>query len=409
MASIAEPSVAARNHPLALRMGAIAFLTQNLGVGALYGAYGLMMIPLEAKLHVGRTISALGVPLAGIGIAVLAPFVGGLASRLSLRLVMMAGALMAALGFALVAISASVPMFIFAYAGLVGPGICLSAVMPPQILTTRWFAVGRGRALGIVNGPLMMALLPLVAAPVLQSWGLDALFALLAAMMVVTFLLQFLVIDFPPSASDPSGMDSAGEAAAHPGASTSELLGSATYWKLTFNLCFLLASIVMIGSHLAPMAIGWRVSQTQAATLLGLYAGMAVIGSPLFGWVGDRIGGRAVLVLLAVDLAILFALLLLHPSYPLLLVFAALMGLHIASVPASFALAISEQFGAESFARAYGISQFVNLPFSFGSVPLAAWIFERTGSYADALILHVGVLLLAAVLVLTIRRKRSSP
>jgi MFS family permease len=403
VASIAEPNATARNHPLAFRMGAIAFLTQNFGVGALYGAYGLMMIPLEAKLHVSRTISALGVPLAGIGMALLAPLVGGLASRMSLRLVMMAGALMATLGFALIALSSSVTLFLIAYAALIGPGICLTAVIPPQILTTRWFAVGRGRALGIVNGPLMMALLPLVAAPVLQNWGLDTLYLLLAGMMTACFLIQFLVIDYPPSATDPSGMDSAGEAAAHPGASASELLGSAIFWKLTIGICLQFSSIVMIGSHLAPMAIGWGVSQPQAASLLGLYAGMAVIGSPLFGWIGDRIGGRAVLTILAVDLAILFALLLLHPSFPLLLVLAALMGLHIASVPGSFALAVTEQFGAESFGRAYGIAQLVNLPFSFGSVPLAAWIFERTGSYAEALILHVGLLLLSAVLVLIVR------
>ena len=38
MASTAEQSATIRNHPLAFRMGAIAFLTQNMGVGALYGA-----------------------------------------------------------------------------------------------------------------------------------------------------------------------------------------------------------------------------------------------------------------------------------------------------------------------------------------------------------------------------------
>ena len=362
------------------------------------------MIPLEHKLGIGRTISALGVPLAGIGIALLAPLVGGLAERLSLRLVTMIGALMAALGFALVAIATSAPLFLFAYGALIGPGICLSAVIPPQILTTRWFKVGRGRALGIVNGPLMMALLPLIAARILQDFGLEIVYALLAALMVGTFLMQFLVIDFPPSAADPGGMDSAGEAAAHPGATTRELLGSATYWKLVLAICMLFASIVMIGSHLAPMAIGWGMSPTQAASLLGLYAGMAVVGSPLFGWIGDRIGGRAVLVIMAADLAILFGLLLLHPGFPMLMLLAALMGLHIASVPTSFALAIAEQFGAESFGRAYGISQLINLPFSFASVPLAAWIYERTGSYADALLVQMAVLALAVVLVLAVRK-----
>ena len=107
---------------------------------------------------------------------------------------------------------------------------------------------------------------------------------------------------------------------------------------------------------------------------------------------------------MAADLAILFGLLLLHPGFPMLMLLAALMGLHIASVPTSFALAIAEQFGAESFGRAYGISQLINLPFSFASVPLAAWIYERTGSYADALLVQMAVLALAVVLVLAVRK-----
>ena len=69
MTSATETGEGDRNHPLALRMGAIAFITQNLGVAALYGAYGVLIIPIEAKLGVDRTISTLGVPIAGIGIS----------------------------------------------------------------------------------------------------------------------------------------------------------------------------------------------------------------------------------------------------------------------------------------------------------------------------------------------------
>jgi hypothetical protein len=144
MASAAETVRGERNHPLALRMGVIAFITQNLAVGALYGAYGVLIIPLEEKLGVGRTVSTLGVPLAGIGIALLAPLVGGLTTRMSLKLVMMIGSLMAAAGFALLAVTASPPIFLLAYAVLIGPGICLSGVMPPAILTVRWFILGAG-------------------------------------------------------------------------------------------------------------------------------------------------------------------------------------------------------------------------------------------------------------------------
>ncbi len=403
MATAAETGE--RNHPLALRMGIIAFITQNLGVAALYGAYGVLIIPLEGKLGIDRTISTLGVPIAGIGIALLSPLVGGLTTRISLRLVMLAGSLMATLGFVLLAVTTSPALFLFAYAALIGPGFCLSGVLAPAILTTRWFTVGQGRALGIVNVPLMMALIPLIAVFVLESLGLDAVFLMLAGLMAVTFLCQLLVVDFPPkSTTGDAGRSDSALAEADVGAK--RLLGSPTYWKLVIPISILFASIVMIGSHLAPMAIGWGMSSTQAASLLGIYAGAAIIGSPLFGWLADRIGGRLVLVIMAADLAILFGLLILQPSFPILLCLGALMGLHIASVPTAFALVVAEQFGRESFGRAYGILQLINLPLSVGSIPLAAWIFEATGSYTNALLLHVAVLVLAGLVVLTVRRPR---
>jgi predicted MFS family arabinose efflux permease len=219
-------------------------------------------------------------------------------------------------------------------------------------------------------------------------------------------VIEFLIVDSPPR-SDGHGDPAAGnQPAGGSGATVRELLRSATYWKLMLAMSLLFASVVMIGSHLAPMAIGWGVSPARAASLLGIYGAAAILGTPLFGWLADRVGGRMVLVILAVDLAILFGLMILQPGFPLLIGLAALMGLHIASAPAGFALIIGENFGSESFGRAYGILQLVNLPFSVASVPLAAWIFERTGSYANALLLHVGLLALAAVLVLTIRRPR---
>ncbi len=340
-------------------------------------------------------------PLAGIGIALLAPLVGGLTNKLSLRLVMLVGSLMGAIGFALLATTSSPALFLLAYGALIGPGICLSAVLAPTILTTRWFEVGRGRALGIVNVPLMMALLPLIATYVLSDYGLDTVFWMLTGLMLLTFVAQLFVIDYPPQRSDQGSDDSPGPGDS--GASAKQLLSSANYWKLVIALSLMFASIVMIGSHMMPMAIGWGITPTRAATLLTIYAGAAIIGTPLFGWLADRIGGRGVLIIIAGDLAILFGLLIFQPPFALFACVAGAMGLHIASVGTCFALIAAEQFGPASFGRAFGISQLINLPFSVGSVPLAAWIYERTGSYANALALHVAVLGLAVLLILMVR------
>lgn len=56
------------NHPLASRMAAIAFLAYNLVMGCIFGSYGVLMQPIEAKLGLTRDVSSLGIPLQLLGL-----------------------------------------------------------------------------------------------------------------------------------------------------------------------------------------------------------------------------------------------------------------------------------------------------------------------------------------------------
>src|ERR1700760_756484 len=92
-----------RNHPLALRMGIIAFLNQNITIACMYGTFSVLMNAVDAHLGVGPKESAWGVPLVNLATAVVAPLSGVLAIRYSLRLMMLVGSLLGALGFVLLA------------------------------------------------------------------------------------------------------------------------------------------------------------------------------------------------------------------------------------------------------------------------------------------------------------------
>ena len=82
------------NHPLAARMAAIAFLSYNLTIGCIFGSYSVMMGPIEVKLGLTRDVSSLGIPLILLAIALSAPVVGILVGKVSIRLLMMLGALL---------------------------------------------------------------------------------------------------------------------------------------------------------------------------------------------------------------------------------------------------------------------------------------------------------------------------
>jgi hypothetical protein len=84
-----------------------------------------------------------------------------------------------------------------------------------------------------------------------------------------------------------------------------------------------------------------------------------------------------------------------------------LAGLQGAAMISCLALALSEQFGQSSFARALGASTLVGLPFGVLSVPLASGLYVRTGSYGVVFLLAVVVLIAGFVLAMSIGARRN--
>jgi MFS family permease len=146
--------------------------------------------------------------------------------------------------------------------------------------------------------------------------------------------------------------------------------------------CIMSGGSMMIVTHIAAMAVGWGVDPARASLLVAAVGGVGMVGSPLFGRLADKIGGTSALALSAAAQAVLFALLITHPPFPLLLAIAAGLGLAIGGTNATVGTAFSEGFGAGNFGHTYGLFVFVNLPFIVGVAPLAGYLFVLTGSYA---------------------------
>jgi MFS family permease len=164
-------STTGSNHPLSLRMAAIAFLNQNITVACLWGSFSVLFGAVETRLGVGRELSTLAVPVVNLTTAACASIVGVLATRHSLRLIMLVGTILSVAGFSLLALTASYPLYLIAFGLFLGPGMAVGAILPAT-LVTRWYVVNRGRALGIVCAPSVIVLVPLVSTWMLQSHGL---------------------------------------------------------------------------------------------------------------------------------------------------------------------------------------------------------------------------------------------
>jgi MFS family permease len=405
-----QTGVQASNPPLAFRMAVIAFLNQNIAVACIWGSFSVLLGAVELRLGVGRELSTLAVPIVNLATAVFAPITGALAAKYSLRLIMLSGSLLSLLGFLVLAFTASYPLYLLAYGLLLGPGMAAGAILPAT-LVTRWYGVGRGRVLGIVCAPVVIAIVPLVSTWVLLAHGLPSAYGVLAALATVSVIANLFIVDRPPSSDQASTADNrqgAGTVSMARDTGMAQLLRSPLLWVLTLGYISSITGSILITANMVPMARSWGFSATLAATLLAIQSFAGIGGTVLFGWVADRLGGKRALAILLIDAALLWLLLLLHPPFAPTAVIVGLIGVHGAGAIPVLGVALSEVFGRDSFSRAYGLVNLINLPFAVLSVPAAAVIFAHTGSYARVVLCQAAFLAVGCLLVLSVRTGRGS-
>jgi MFS family permease len=408
----AQIGQAQSNHPLAWRMCAIAFLSYNLTLGCMYGAFGVLLDAVETKLHVTRDLSSLGFPLAMLGISLTAPFAGVLAERVSIRLLMMLGALMNCAGYLVLAFSPSIFPDLFAYAVLIGPGLCFTASIIPSALVTRWYSVNRGRALGLASSTLLLAFIPLIATVVLRRFGLSATYAMMAAAMVALLVPLFFVIDFPSNATSTqtsTDQETGAKTTVAPEISVAQLLKSGRLWFLSLAAAAVTTGASILGAHFVPMVKDWNIDATRAATLLTASSLAGMVGPVVVGWLADRVGGAGALALLCIVSAIMWSIMLLQPPFIALIPVVGLLGLLGAAVVPAFGMALSQQYGAATFGRAYGLGFLLQLPFNLLGVPIAARVYMGTHSYALAVMGLVAFFVLGALFAASARMIKPAP
>jgi MFS family permease len=397
------------NPPLAKRMAVIAAFSHNITIGCLFGSFGILMTSVEQRLGVSRELSSMGVSLVTVCNALLSPVVGMLAARYSLRLLFSTGAVLSVLGYALLALTHSFSLYVVAYALLLGPGLALSGVVLPSTLVTRWFDKGRGRILGLVHMPIVVAIIPVLSSILLARYGAPITYAVFGALIAMILVpMSLMIVDYP-TGSVPQTADTSSLTQVSPEAATaSQILRSPRFWAFAASAAIIITGAIVLNTHMIPMVAVWGISATAAATLMSVCALAGIPGSIMWGWIADKIGGGPALAACAVGCAVLWAALLTNPSYPLALLLIGLLGVHgVASIPL-MGMALSEAFGPASFSRAYGLSTMMTLPFTVIGIQAASAMFVKTGSYVSIVIVLIAAFLLLAPLPYLARRRRES-
>jgi MFS family permease len=340
---------------------------------------GLFLSPLNTATGLGLASISLAYAFGQLFWGLTQPFAGAMADKVGAGRVLFAGAVLVALGTFITPWMTTTWGLIFAIgilaaggAGMAGPAVLMAA-------TTRLIAPEkRGLATGIVNaggsfGQFVMA--PLAAAlmvgigwaSAMQVLGLLVLLCLPAAFLLKGNALQ----------SAPAGQKVVGtrEAIGIALRDRSYLLLGTGFFVCGFHVAFLATHLpgVVASCDLPTQWAGW------ALAMLGLFN---IVGSVAMGWALGRWRMKTMLSLLYAVRAVAVLVFLFAPKTgPVLLVFAAVMGLTFLSTVPPTAGLVAKFFGPANMATLFGIVMLTHQVGGFLGAWLGGQVFEATGNY----------------------------
>ena len=365
------------------------FLSQNLAMGLAFGSFGPLLAANQAHLGVSRAATAFGMSLITLTLGLLSPIAGRVLEHFRIRDAMIVGALLSAAGYLLLAVTDDYFVAMACYA-LIGAGVCISALIGPLTLVTRWVEVGRGKVLSLVNLPVVLFASPFLIAIALPAIGRTGVLTVLGGLFLLLAFLLAVLIHERPDAEAASGT-AVSDQASPPVA----LVSSPAFWLLSIGIGIMAGTGIAYVVHLVPYGVGKGMTLAAASGMLSIYAGAGLVGTPLFGWIIDRIGPPAALALAAFGLAGL-SLAVIPVDGVALFAIAALLGVCCTPIPTLHGAALGALFGEQAVSRALGYSYFVKLPFIFGAAPAIGAVFDATGGYNVPFALCAGAMLVSA-------------
>jgi len=377
-----------------------AVLVQAFGVGLTQYAFPLFLKPVAAEFGASRSEVASGYSGLAVAMASLGPFLGPALDRRSIRLILCAGALAMAAGFAAIAEAPSLWLAGLFFAGVVGPGALALGPLSASKLVANWFLRRRGLALGIAATGTSLggfAVPPLLTLAIERFGWRGAALSLAGALVLVALpILALAVVGRPEERGLTPDGDPPAPAATHAPAApvasrgSLELLRHRNFLAITLSIGSIFAILAGLLTNLHAWATDHGIPAERASLLFSILSACGIVGKLGFGSVADRWSKRGLVWIAMAMLAVFLGVLLVRPPFGWLALAAALAGFALGGFLPLWGALIADCFGREAFGRAMGLMGPLMLPLNIAALQLAPWSFDATGSYDTALRIFLG-------------------
>ena len=387
-----------------LQAAATSFLALFSIVGlALYGLplyYDYMVREFgwsRTQVTSGNALSKLVVgPLFGF-------FAGWIIDRFGPRRLMLVGILMA--GGALLGLSAMSALWMFyLFYVLNALGYVCGGPLPNQVLLSRWFRQGRGKAMGFAYLGIGIggAVVPWLSYWLAGLWGWrGALRALGVLIVVLAGPMAYFAKEAPVDRNDATGDGGL--------APLLTVLRKPAFYLLAIGSMCSIAAVGGTNQHLKLfLSLDQGYSQGDAARIISLVLAFSIAGRLLMGWLSDHAPKKRVMLLIYLLVTAAIPLLSFASSRGVMHVFAIVFGIGLGGEYLIIPLIAAELFGVGVLGRVMGIVITADGVAEAVSPMLVGVLRDRTGSYGVGFTLLVAVALLGAAAIALLPGKPGS-
>ena len=363
---------------------------------------GLFLSALNSATHLGLGSISLAFAFGQLWWGLTQPFAGALADKLGAGRVLLVGVLLVALGTFITPLMTSTGGLIFAIgvlsaggAGMAGPAVLMATtarLIPPE---------RRGLASGIVNagGSAGQFVMAPIAGALLVGLGWASAMQVMALLVLLALPAAWLLRGTGTAA--PVAGAAAGPVAAKPlpaGAAIRAALRNSSFLLLAAGFFVCGFHVAFLATHLPGVIAACGLPVQYGAWSLAMLGLFNIVGSLGMGWAVGRWRMKSLLSLVYAARAVAVLVFLLAPKTgPVMLVFAAVMGLTFLSTVPPTAGLVAKFFGTGNMATLFGVVMLTHQVGGFLGAWLGGKVFEATGNfdwmwYADV-VLAIGAAL----------------
>jgi MFS transporter, OFA family, oxalate/formate antiporter len=340
----------------------------------------------------------------------LSPVQGFLVERLGPRLLIGGGALLSGAGW-IASSSVDTLWGLYATYGLfcgVGTGIVYIGVIG---LMVKWFPERRGFATGVVAAGYGFGAI-LTTFPIdgmLKASGYQHTLFIFGSIFAAAGLVGALMLRAPP---DGDVALPAGPAGSARSATPAQMLRSPVFWLMFVMMSMMSTGGLMVITQFTSFAKSFGIDGSTSVTILG--ATMAAIPAaltfdritngltrPFFGFVSDHIGRENTMAIAFILEGLAIYTMLQYRTDPfLLIVLSGLVFFGWGEIFSLFPSTLTDTFGTEYATTNYGFLYMAQGVGSILGAPVAAMVFEKTGSWMPVFFLVIGMDVLTGLLAL---------